>query len=692
MRERTHGSTHMPLRNGVLRLAAAAGLAATLILAGCSEDADEQALDQASIKLASVDVGVGSQMPPKETARQFREVISAMQPLASGDHAHAGDAAVLLAMAQRGLGLQAAAKVAEMDREARNELPKIRAHLRAWLKHSTAAEAEGAYDPAPEITQIDAEVRSRQQDIQRVEASKAEIQDRISGLMDQVQERVTRAAELRNEAGTLRLQMPNVSATEGLALSERIRTLSREADALEFEARELKNQADQLGLDERAANLEIEKFRTQVELLGQSRVAVEGRGTAAQRSAADARGYAQEAAESLADLIENSLVAKRAAIDAAAAEAVSQMQTAARSARSGTTARRNSAQLAIGQSQQGLGDAHWAHAMGLDAYASLMNELAAADPALPNASQYAQRAAEAREKATNAKRAAFEAYTAAVSAYESAGARGDAGDRMNEAMQRLRELAAVVGAGVVDADALSQLEDSAPDQDESAGASDPAPGSDVAASTDPEAELRAALDAAIQASDEGRYSDAARMLHPDTDADAPLVPLLTDLLAATEELDGATEAAFGQRFTRWAEENATGDSMGDMNPSIFANSAAEDWDIRVQGDEAIALTGDPAQPEIRFRRVEGEWKMLLNMDALGGAEVPEQFAASMAELMPEILNASTEAFREAAAGVESGALQSNQAVQVTIQTKMQAIGMKVMQKMMESGAMPGGGG
>jgi hypothetical protein len=126
MRHARHGSNRL-IHRTALRLALAAGCAVALTLGGCSDDPAEQALDNASVTLASLDVGVGTQIPPAESNKRFSEVVAEMQPIASGGETYSADASVLLAMAQRGLALQSAAEVSEAERAALDIMPKLRA-------------------------------------------------------------------------------------------------------------------------------------------------------------------------------------------------------------------------------------------------------------------------------------------------------------------------------------------------------------------------------------------------------------------------------------------------------------------------------------------------------------------------------------------------------------------------------------
>lgn len=675
---------------GARRAAALAACAGLLWAGGCGRDAGEQALSDASITLASLNAGVGTPMPRETVAKGLQGVIGDLQPLTSGSGAVAADASLLVSSAQRGLGLQAAGEAVRLQRRGLSRLPMIRAELEAWMMHSAAATAATAYDPAQEFARIDESVRARQQEAERERASKAAIDAEVSGLLGQVAGRLAEASTLRGTAGEVRLRIPGVSETEGLALTEQIRELSREADRLEFEARGLKTQADRRNVDLRAAEVAIAKLEAQIDLLARSRAAVQTRQSAAQEKAAAARGAAQQAANAIAALVDTAtgpvppgLAEVMSAVGGelelsveeifgsgpaaltpfmeqtlapTIADAVRQLETAASTARKAGTLRRNGSQVAAGEAQQSLGDVRWAEANGLDAYAQMLEELVSAQPALPSAAEYASRARASREAALTAKQAAYDAYQEAVKAYQGSGAKGDVADRIEEVGRKLNAISKVVGDGVVDAEALSALdgpiaEEPVAEEPADEPGFEEAPAAQPEAALDPEAELRAAIEAVYAAAETGDYETVIAFMHPASAAEIPMVESTAEMVRAMARLDTTTATAFGTAFSDWAAES--GDPMLAAFGSTGTVGGAEpaDLDLRVQGDEAVALTGVAMQPEVRFVRVDGEWKQLM--------ETPTNpMIAAQVQMIPRL----AAMFGEVADGVEAGDLENNPAV------------------------------
>ncbi|MDQ7014590.1 MAG: hypothetical protein Q9O74_11945 [Planctomycetota bacterium] len=687
----TARSTSTPqTRTRTKLLLLSAGCIGLVWLAGCGRDADEQSISDASILLTAMNSGSGTPTPEAVANKTYNEVISSLQSLASSDAALAADAAILVAEAQHGLAVQATERAADLLHQAQLSQSSIRAQLRAWQMHSAAADAAASYDAAPELAELDRGTRQRQDQAEAARKQKAEIESEIAGLLGQVTDRMSKSAGLRQQAGTLRLEIARVSETEGLRLTEQIRDLSRQADKIEFRARELKVQADRLNLDLHAAEVEIDKFTRQIELLGQSRSAVQIRAAAAQDHAARARADAQRAAVEIAAKVDTDDTALTPFMESQVAETVQEavrgFTTSAATARKAVSTRKNSAQLTIGQAQQSLADMQWTHALGLDSYAQLMEELAAASPALPAAAEYASRAQTARQQAADAKQAAFDGYQAAKSAYNGAGASGSARDGLNAVGDRLDRISQVVGKGLVDAatlDSLTGPETNADDSSSQQASEDhDTPHADAG---DPAAQLRAALSDTMQSIVDGRLTNAFEFVVPAGDTEAAMLAAIKPMLGASDRLDRATQASFGERFSMWSANDPQMQAAAGMAPSFGPTPAdvrdvdVNTLDIRVQGDQAILLTGDNNMPQLNFRRDNGEWKLVFDLGMLG-AQVPAGTdPAQMVGQMTPMFEGIAALLDDTTAKVESGDLKSNQAVGATIQAQMMQVIMKAMQ-------------
>lgn len=687
-------------RNGVGRAATLAACAGTLWLAGCGEDPDERTLNDASIQLASLSAGAGTPIPDRAAETGFKDVISKLQGLTGGSDATAADASVMVSAAQRGLALRAAGRAVVLQRAMLTMLPPLRTQIAAWEQHNSDAKAAANYDPAPEFARIDRDVRARQDDLEKADEQKRAIESKISGLMSDVASRLAEASKLRDQAGSLQLKIAKVSATEGLELTKQIRELTRKADALEMKARELKAQADSQQIELHAAKVSIDKLGAQIKLLQENRASVQTHQAEAQKQAAAARGHAQQAATWIAALVDtadgsvppmvaDTVTARQSEFQGSTAEifgdapaaltpfveqaftpaiedASGQLQTATQTAKKATSLRRSSAQIAVGEAQQSLGDVHWTHAAGLDAYAQVLEELANATPALPASAEYVTRAKAAREASTDAKRAAFEAYQAAKSAYEASGAKADVAEQLDEVGRKLNEISRVVGAGVMDAEAMSTLQEPAPEQadEQPETGAQPAP-EQPAAGADPADELKDAIRAVVAAGQSGDYDTVVAFMHPATGDDQAFVDSIGALLKSVGALDSAAEDAFGATFSKWLQDNPD-PMLGQLSQLGDTELDPDTLDIRVQGDEAVALTGNPMMPQVKFQKVGGQWKQVMSVAAL---TQNNPMAAASLEAIPKIAGV----YDELASEVTDGTLGSNAAVAAAFKAKLMGL-------------------
>jgi hypothetical protein len=180
------------------------------------------------------------------------------------------------------------------------------------------------------------------------------------------------------------------------------------------------------------------------------------------------------------------------------------------------------------------------------------------------------------------------------------------------------------------------------------------------------AELRAAIGAATDAMRAGDMEAAIAFLHPATPEDEPYVEMLGGMVREMGRLDAATAQAFGQSFSAWSEENPDPMLAGLSGMGGAGGLDPEAMDIRVRGDEAVALTGNAAQPELEFRRVDGEWKQVVAI----AAEIAENpMAASMVEVFPRL----STLFGALADDVEAGDLESNEAVVDALKARLMTL-------------------
>lgn len=673
-RPRPLRSAHLLARVGAIVLVSAS-------LIGCGEDRAQSLIDDAARQLATINAGAsGRQLSADRVYTQVRTALGNLPGSASESQKAA--AALMLSQVERGLAEREAFAASERMGDAHRLLGPAEAELRAFELHKAAAASAAAFDPASLLADLrqrraasenaEAQVRSR---IEAARNRAKELNDRVSALRAQADEHRLRAAELQAQA-------TERGPTAGLSQATAAHEARRAADAAALEAHALELEAQSASREADEYEIERQKFVEQAGALDQARNSVTQRQTSAQAEAATARQAAEQAAAALRDVLsgDEKLDALHSQIIPASFDAaVRGYEASIRQAQGARSTQRGSASLAIALANQALANLHATRAEGLLSYAALLESSARAG--VPGAQTLADRGTQARQRASEHVRAAATAYDAAIENYQATGARSDAASIRDSLTGRLGELRAMVLDEQVSPESFSPIERVAPEAGDGAGG-----GAAPAASGDGEQSLRDAIRNLQQAVENMDGQAIVDFIHPAGPAEAQILGPISSMSIANMRLDQATEAAFGQRFTRWAAENpqALGPmgqmASSDMSASPLAEIDPDALDLRVSGNEGVAMMPDGTTT--RFARVNGQWKQVLSMDDLG---LPPEAAEGMA-MMGIVARQFDTVVDRLITRIESGALQSNQAVAV----EMVGAIMNAMRDAMGAGG-PGGG-
>jgi hypothetical protein len=426
------------------RYTLAAGLAASLFIAGCDRDTGTaRAIEDARLELLVMSSG-DTLAAPQARTDLYQKVLTQLRPVSGkGTSSQKAATALLMSQAQAGLAQGPAGAVGDLEAAALHQASAVRSMLSQWLVLNASADASASYDPGPELSGLQEQTRQRQQRIGQAEAAKAEVEQRVADLRQQASAKHEQARSLHQEAGRLRQQVANQTAVEGEATLIRAREIARRADGLEVEAADLEARAEQLEPQVVEAEMRTAGLRDQLERLAAAVQEVQGRANVARDEAATARAQAAEVARDL----HAAVVALRGLREGELAEtydeAIRGHQAAASSAREAMTENRTAAQLAVGSAHQVIGDLEWGRSHGLAFHHEMLIALVEAQPALPNASEYRRMAEAAKTARQAALDAATESYIAAHSAYEAAGA----GERMARVSAALDAIVKVTSGG-----------------------------------------------------------------------------------------------------------------------------------------------------------------------------------------------------------------------------------------------------
>lgn len=638
-----------------------AGLA--LALTACErESPSSQAITQASISLQGLAPGGISPPAPDYRKTEYSKVIADLQKVgSSSSKSEAAAASLLTAQAQIGLADLPAADAAALERDTLNQITGVRAILSQWYSYNALADAAASYNPAKELEDIAAQIKDRTDKRVAAQNHKTQVDAQVAQLQSQAKAKGDASKAKQQEAGALRAKVTNQTAVQGEQTLKQAYTLSRESDALEVEASHLDAEAAKIAPESAAIQLEIDRLSNQKDLLDKARADVQRRDQVAKANADEAHKQAADAAKNLSTALAELDKLRSGDLAAKTAEAVKGYESAAASAQKASSESKASAQLTIGAAQQALGDVHWTEAHGLDAYATLLETLAGAKPALPESASYKNKAAEVRTAHKAALDAATAAYKAADTAYR---ANGTAAGQ--ERLDRLNDLLAkavkITSGGAEDIRIAPAGGEAAP--------ATPAPEAGGSAAIDPNSP-QATIQALLDLTKSGSFDKLPDLFYSSSDQEKQTLAAIMGIAPKFKHLNDAMKAKFGKGL----EELAGGAGgmpgvSGDLDFEKLKNINASDFQVSVSGDTAQA-TPPGGGKALKLVKKDNKW---LVENPFGGSGPEAQQIAMALPMLPAIGTAADELAGE----VEAGKYADPQSALAAFQ-----------QKMMKA-AMPGG--
>lgn len=633
-------------------LLALAGIA----LSGCSrDDSATKAIDRAGMQIQAL-APAGANPPSADFKKKVYQGITSELTKVNGTKAQNAAAALLLAQAQAGLAEGPASQALELERGCLNDIVSINALFGQYLALNATADAAAAYDPSKEVGDLDGQTKAREEERVEQQRQKAAVDQRVADILAQAKQKSDSAKAKQQEAGSLRSQVPNQSAVQGEQTLKQAQEIGRQGDALEVAAADLEAQAAQISPQSAEIQLQIDRLSNQKDLLAQARANVLKRAENAKAQATQARADAAKVAEEIGKRVDT-LAARRADVMKALDEAASEYKSSAGSAKKAMSDSRGQAQLANGSAEQSLGDIEWARAQGLSAYASMLDTLAGAKPALPKGSQYKSMADEARAAAKTALEAATDAYTEANDAYQKAG--GSDKERLDRINSKLAAAVKATSGGAKDI-----RNPDAPKDGEKPAETPASPSAAAPDANSPQAVVQALFDLDKTKA----YDTAADLFLTSNDQERQAVRSMMSLGSKGEKLKAAMQAKFGaegeQAMTAMASQQAGGADI-----SKLKDLKASDLKFNIQGDTAEAAL--PTGKSIKLKQQDGKWK--IDVSTLGVSA--EQLAAAQASF-PAIANA----MDDLAAEIQAGKYPNAQAASAAFMTKMMGAAMQGMPK------------
>lgn len=626
----------MPGPHSRARLLILALLAGTTGLTACSRDDSAQKTIDDAARIVSALTGAGGQSNPSTEARlkDLNALVVLLKPLAAkGDPQHSPAASLILSRATSALADIDSARAVELHRSAQLKSQAIRSSLETWLLQSSRAEARERFNPTEQLAAIDREAKVIDAEQARTQQAKSAAESAVSDLLAKAQGLVAESRTLRDQATAQREQASRGTATAGLPILEAAVAVQRRADALEVQAAELRNQAaaGQPAVDQAARDLE--RLARQRESLRVASAAITRQVEQGRREAEEARKLASAAAAAIAADTKSLSTFITDEFTPVVDKAVKGYQEAAGAARKASSAgsAAGDAKITAAAATQNAADALLLKARAIEDALALLNALAVAKPALPDAAAFAAQATTEKASFTAVLEEARTAFREARDAFEGSGARGEeAQARMTTLLNTLN--AVIEGKGRLSAPpAEATPTDAAPTDGQPAAAGDP-----VAIVT----QMMTDADAALRAGD----TDKLRSFYLlDTPEQEEFFKLSTAGNTAQIALSAATKEKLGKTLAEIAADDPRlGQVTGPgLDPALF-NIAAEP-------DGRVAITFKAAPIAWHAIQKDGQWKFQGILPNVPPQAVPILFATARA--MPPVLDSVT-------ADVRSGSIDS----------------------------------
>lgn len=614
----------------VFAVTALAGAALSLAsLGGCREDpAALQAIKKAGHSINTVAGGAEAAVAIDRQETAFKQALSELgaakvdpsDPLASAT-------GVLTAASQLG----SAGTASEAAQASLGNLSGLRSELRsAMLQWSTVnAVAESAkYDPAPRLSEIDAQLTASRGEQQQAQERLATVVREQDALMSSAKEKAEQAAKFEQESVKLREESRRMKASDAQPVLAKALEAKRQCDELRLELARIEADATllepkKLGLNQRLQELEIgiksvEGERVRVQKRGEEASSVE---TQARAQVATTAGVVDGFAKRIADEREKALI-----------PALDEVIDLCRKSASAAGTARGTTLAAIAKLR--LGEVLLVKAGEARQHAAMMTDLAAVKPALAGQAAFAEAAKTASESDKSATAEAKEALEAARSAYKGLRFKDEADQATQTAL--LAYLTQI--GGLTPEDAETPPADGTPAAEGTPGEGpekDPTPPADASAM---DADVKAFLTELGEAVDAVEADRVASLVHVD-DASQEQMTALRPMIAATLRLDEACKAKFKIAF---------GDHMKKLSPkgesdefeSMPSSADLADAKAEVNGDDATVTLASGVK--VPLKKVDGAWKVNLTKEfdspaqlAQVGAMAPV-FTKLMTELASEV--------------------------------------------------------
>lgn len=431
---------HLPSLIRPLRLPIIAGAACSLLLLpGCGGDeAAQEAIKDADRAFTSVALGDANAFK-SNTTKVYNETEQTLSAHAGDSSGFAEAAAVGVAMAKRGLAALASQEASKAEGKALHHARVIRGMINEYLTNKAIAEGAGRFDPSADIADLNSIIELRRDDINDYQRRMEQINSEIAAYDAKIEELRAKADQQRNEAGAIELQIPRVTAQEGAELAKQMREFSLRADQFDLEANRIEGIVGQLRPGAKEVSLNVEKARSQIELLDKAISELRERAAASQKDASEANANADAALKRINAAVNEYQALRDGEVESANGKAISLVRASISALRDANDAVKSVATLNKSDANQMLAEMQMRQAIGEREEAEFY--LSIKDAGIPG--NWDERINAATQRGEELTSEAQQSFQAAASALRAAQARGDAAEKINAAAARLDALGGI---------------------------------------------------------------------------------------------------------------------------------------------------------------------------------------------------------------------------------------------------------
>lgn len=635
------------------RVAASAAMVALIAglaggLGACdTRSSSDRAIEKATNEIYGLTGGGTVPAPDASTRQSMEKVISTVADATNDDSkSRAAAAQLLTAQAQLALGEAPAAEAMAMDRATRAGFDRAVGLLSSWSALNAGANAAESFDPSSTIADLTKTIEAKRGEAQEQRTQLARIRDQIAKLDRERQEFLKNADELQAQYASQMDAVRGQSAMASTQAVEKAQEIWRKAEKARLDAARLSAQIEVLGPEAQSRQTVAEQTEKQVEdltgAIEELRTQRQTRTQAANQSREDAQRVANTLDQAVFD------ASKRLSEEVIPAydKAIGIFEKAARASSAAEGASPAAGRVSTGAARQSIAELNWMKAQALAYEGRVLGALSKAEPALPNASDYANRAKAAMDGARESLAAANQAFAQAQSAFAGAPAQGASRERLQKLGELLGKAAEITEGKALDLGSSFGFQSiSTPPERDRAG------------------EVRLAVESYYNLVREGRFDEASQQVTGDEETLAQY-RLSMDMASGAARLDNAIQAKF--------PGNTLNDALGQLAAMGFNSDTLKgvqdvsSMTFKANDDGTVDVTSPTMPMPMTFREVDGQWKL------------------DMASLKPMLSQAGgllgpfKAIFNELANEVDEGKYENVEAVGSALTSKLQAAMMGAM--------------